>query len=190
MDNREKILESALELFYLKGYDAVGVQEIADRAGITKPTLYHYFGSKYGLLECLTREHYERFKADAIPAAQYHGDLPLTLYRFVKKCFELALNDGKFCAFFMSMLYSAEASDTYKVVKPYFDDQLELLTNLFLQAGHIIGNMNGRQEQYALTLIGMIYSSLLFWSVRRDQSLISDEKVFALVHQFLHGIYV
>ena len=53
MDNKEKILRCALDLFYAKGYDAVGVQEIAEKAGVTKPTLYYYFGSKYGLLETL-----------------------------------------------------------------------------------------------------------------------------------------
>ena len=57
MDNRERILQCALELFYAKGYDAVGVQEIAQKAGITKPTLYYYFGSKYGLLETLLTKH-------------------------------------------------------------------------------------------------------------------------------------
>ena len=36
MDNKEKILESALDLFYSKGYDAVGVQEIVERSGIYK----------------------------------------------------------------------------------------------------------------------------------------------------------
>ena len=41
------------ESFYEKGYDAIGVQEIADAAGVTKPTLYHYFGSKYGLLQAV-----------------------------------------------------------------------------------------------------------------------------------------
>ena len=41
-----------------KGYDAVGVQEIAQKAGITKPTLYYYFGSKYGLLETLLTKHF------------------------------------------------------------------------------------------------------------------------------------
>ena len=50
MDNRELLLNTALELFHAKGYDAVGVQEIVDRAGVTKPTLYYYFGSKLGLL--------------------------------------------------------------------------------------------------------------------------------------------
>lgn len=53
MDNRMNILQKALQLFYEKGYDAIGVQEIADAAGVTKPTLYHYFGSKYGLLEAV-----------------------------------------------------------------------------------------------------------------------------------------
>ena len=53
MDNRSKILSCALKLFSARGYDAVGVQEIVDAAGITKPTLYHYFGSKRGLLETL-----------------------------------------------------------------------------------------------------------------------------------------
>ena len=36
MDNRENILTCALELFYQRGYDAVGIQEICQAAGITK----------------------------------------------------------------------------------------------------------------------------------------------------------
>jgi len=56
MDNRSTILARALELWSERGYDAVGVQEIVDAAGITKPTLYHYFGSKRGLLDCLIEE--------------------------------------------------------------------------------------------------------------------------------------
>ena len=51
MDNRELLLNTALELFHAKGYDAVGVQEIVEKAGVTKPTLYYYFGSKLGLLK-------------------------------------------------------------------------------------------------------------------------------------------
>lgn len=34
MDNREAILNAALHLFYARGYDAVGVQEIVDSAGV------------------------------------------------------------------------------------------------------------------------------------------------------------
>ena len=50
MGNREKIVECALDLFCRKGYESVGVQEICTAAGVTKPTLYYYFKSTYGLV--------------------------------------------------------------------------------------------------------------------------------------------
>ena len=62
MDNREKILTSALDLFYARGYDAVGIQQIVDAAGLTKPTMYYYFGSKRGLLDALLGEQYEKLE--------------------------------------------------------------------------------------------------------------------------------
>ena len=60
MDNRSNILLCALRLFATRGYDAVGVQEIVVAAGITKPTLYHYFGSKQGLLDALLKEYFDQ----------------------------------------------------------------------------------------------------------------------------------
>ena len=80
MDNRERIWQCALELFYAKGYDAVGVQEIAQKAGITKPTLYYYFGSKYGLLETLLTKHFTVLNEELERASFYEGDVGATLY--------------------------------------------------------------------------------------------------------------
>ena len=84
MDNRMNILQKALQLFYEKGYDAIGVQEIADAAGVTKPTLYHYFGSKYGLLEAVAREDYVQLRDGLAVRAEYAGDLPMNLERLTK----------------------------------------------------------------------------------------------------------
>jgi len=47
------ILERSLLLWSARGYDAVGVQEIVSQSGVSKPTLYHHFGSKEGLLSSL-----------------------------------------------------------------------------------------------------------------------------------------
>ena len=65
MDNRQLIMEKALELFCARGYDAVGVQEIAEQSGITKPTLYYYFGSKQGLMETILEENSHILEEDA-----------------------------------------------------------------------------------------------------------------------------
>ncbi len=192
MDNRENILKCALNLFYTKGYDAVGVQEIAEASGITKPTLYHYFGSKYGLLQNLLDKYYSGFSQALETAAHYDGDLPLTLYRTAKIYFGLVSENKEFYMLVMSMMYAPEQSDSFKASESIRRHQHQLFTNLFDQAGDVVGNMNGRQEQYAVTFIGFLNHYLLYWFSKNNEkdTAISDEQAFAVVHQFLHGIYV
>ncbi|MDJ0816121.1 MAG: TetR/AcrR family transcriptional regulator [Desulfobacterales bacterium] len=48
-NSRERLLETATELFAEKGYAATSVREIVERAGVSKPVLYYYFKSKEGL---------------------------------------------------------------------------------------------------------------------------------------------
>lgn len=49
--NRDaEILEAATSVFSQKGYSAASLQEIADRVGILKGSLYHYIDSKESLL--------------------------------------------------------------------------------------------------------------------------------------------
>ncbi len=46
----EQLLGVAEEVFGQHGYQATTMEEVADRAGITKPVIYDLFGSKEGLL--------------------------------------------------------------------------------------------------------------------------------------------
>ncbi|HWC80722.1 MAG TPA: TetR/AcrR family transcriptional regulator [Pseudonocardiaceae bacterium] len=46
----ERILASAVALFAEQGFDATTVQQVVDRAEVTKGALYHYFDSKNDLL--------------------------------------------------------------------------------------------------------------------------------------------
>lgn len=48
MDTRRKIIKIAYETFYKQGFHACGVELLAQKAGITKRTLYSHFGSKDG----------------------------------------------------------------------------------------------------------------------------------------------
>ncbi len=46
---RETVMEAAIEAFASKGYAGTSVNDILHVSGLSKPTLYYYFGSKEGL---------------------------------------------------------------------------------------------------------------------------------------------
>src|SRR6201990_3672250 len=45
-----ELIEVATDVFYAKGYDAASLQDIADRLGMLKGSLYYYIQSKEELL--------------------------------------------------------------------------------------------------------------------------------------------
>lgn len=47
---REQLLDVAINLFAQKGYEATSAREVALAAGVTQGLVFHYFGSKEGLL--------------------------------------------------------------------------------------------------------------------------------------------
>lgn len=55
-----KVLAAAAELFYQRGVDAVGVDEVAERANASKLSLYRYFHSKEGLIEAVFAQRSDR----------------------------------------------------------------------------------------------------------------------------------
>ena len=60
----ERILTTASQLFYERGIRATGVNTIAERAAVTKVTLYAHFGSKDGLVAAHLRARDERWWAE------------------------------------------------------------------------------------------------------------------------------
>ena len=56
LEREDQILTVASEIFAAESFAAANIQAIADRAGISKPLIYNYFGSKDGLfLACIER---------------------------------------------------------------------------------------------------------------------------------------
>lgn len=57
---RAKVLAAAAELFYERGVNGVGVNEIAARAEASKLSIYRYFSSKENLVESMLATHSAR----------------------------------------------------------------------------------------------------------------------------------
>lgn len=187
MDNYSAILANALNLFAARGYDAVGVQEIVEAAGITKPTLYHYFGSKEGLLEALLTTNFTELFSATEEAALYKGDLPLTLNRITTSYFRYADEHRLFYRMLLSMWFAPVDSVAYKAVAQLNEKQQQRLEDVFVMAGHDHGNMKGRQRAYAATFLGMIHTYIGL--ALNGYTQFTDELIFKAVHQFMHGIF-
>jgi len=85
---KERILETADRLFYLRGIRAVGVDTIAAEIGISKRTLYNHFPSKDELIAAyLARRFRQPPSSDKAPAEQILGTFDSLERRFASKDF-------------------------------------------------------------------------------------------------------
>lgn len=64
-NTKEKILESALELFSVAGYDAVSVSDISGKVGITKGALYKHYENKRDIFDSIVKKMTETDKKRA-----------------------------------------------------------------------------------------------------------------------------
>lgn len=187
MNNRENLLKQALELFASRGYEAVGVQEIADAAGIGKPTLYHYFSSKKGLLSTLLSENFTPFFETLQTAAAYKGDITMSLRAVVGTYFDFARQNPRLYRFYLSMWFAPADSEPFKVSVSLNDHQQHLMEALFTCAAEDHGNMKGRQRTYAASFLGMINTYIML--SLNGYSQLDDNRVYSMIHQFMHGIF-
>jgi AcrR family transcriptional regulator len=76
-DARERILETSYELFSRRGVRAVGVDEVIDKAGVAKATLYRHFPSKDQLVLAFLERREQRWTRDFVEAgARERGATP------------------------------------------------------------------------------------------------------------------
>ncbi|WP_461205871.1 TetR/AcrR family transcriptional regulator [Clostridium sp. DL1XJH146] len=74
--NKENIIKDSIRVMYLKGYNATGVKELADAAGIPKGSFYYYFKTKeeYAMealnyyINNLGHENFALLSDDKVPA--------------------------------------------------------------------------------------------------------------------------
>lgn len=193
IDNKQKILNIALELFSEKGFDSVGVQLLAEKSGITKPTLYYYFGNKEGVFKELLEGFYEKLdmlltKINYIPKVEsYNEDVYPVLVKIVQDYFNFAVMNEKFYRIALCALFSPPTSKTYEIAKDLNNKQYEIIIKLFVEISKAHPNMKGREKLLSWTFIGMINTYIALWYNNSGE--LSKNTVENAVKQFMHGIY-
>jgi TetR/AcrR family transcriptional regulator len=186
-NNRQALLEAALNSFAEKGYNAVGVQQIADKVGVGKPTLYHYFTSKAGLLCSLFDTYLMGDFPALVKATEHKNDIPYTLRELALTFCQLSFKNPRFYCLMINLFYSGRNDEAYLETKKYLDRLETLILSVFEEAFDQLGNMHGRQRQFAHSYLGMLFE-FVFSNLQEGREL-KEADIQLLVHQFMHGIY-
>ena len=185
---RLRILEASVELFSKKGYDAVGVQEIANECQLTKPALYYHFNSKAGILEGIMERFIEPLVEKLKISARYDGNFEETLQNFAYCYVSSGCNNLPLYTMMMSMQYAPPMSEFNNAFMKHCVKINEVAMTIFNNARDVLGNMNGREKQFAVTFLGMLSFHIYTYRFAEDPKMNKNE-VNLLIHQFLHGIY-
>jgi len=94
---RERILSAAIQLFYERGFQAVGLDQVVAQAGVTKTTFYKHFESKDALMLAAVelRDRWE-MEAWGRAARELGGDDPARQLLAFFDVLEVWFNDAQF----------------------------------------------------------------------------------------------
>jgi AcrR family transcriptional regulator len=183
----ERILSKALDLFAVKGYDATAVREICEAADITKPTLYHFYGSKEGVLQTLVTSGFERFRRLVDSAMAEPGSFRDRLKVVARAMFTSALNQPLYWRFMHSIVWAppgtapktASCTEFYEGVV----DVLAAAERAAVASGEISA---GRSDVRMLILMGAIGEAATGYVISGKPEL-TPELADALIDTMLDG---
>ena len=65
-NTKQEILDAALELFSVQGYEATSISQLAEAVGIRKASLYSHFENKQAILDALMQTTLEQYEKHSI----------------------------------------------------------------------------------------------------------------------------
>lgn len=98
---RVRLLDAATTLFYQRGIQSVGMDELRAASGLSLKRLYQYFPSKKDIVVAYLLRRDERWRAELIDYVTGHDSDPLTVFDWLAGWF--AEPDFRGCAFINSV---------------------------------------------------------------------------------------
>lgn len=186
MENKELITEKAIRLFAKKGYEGVGVQEICEESGITKPTLYYYFKSKAGLLEHIGESWGQNLMEIMQADLTYNHDFIKGLTDVLKNVISFAKEHPDFFSLHCTLLNSPNGSEERTIYTKIIEDTQKCFDQFFAASCAEFGNMRGKEKLYARLYHNNVLSTAIL--VTKGEFSDSDEIIYQIVHSLVYGM--
>ena len=178
-ERRAQLLAAALEVFTQAGYHSAAMDEIADRAKVSKPVLYQHFPSKLDLYLAVLDLHIDSLVFDIQRAIASTSDNAARVHATVDAYFGFINREGE--AF--RLLFESDMS-----VEPQVHERLNRMTyDCAAAVSGVISNDTGLPKEAAMMLgvglIGYVQVTARHW-LERDSKL-SRQQAMELVENLM-----
>lgn len=160
-ERREQLIVVARELFAERGYEAASIEEIAERAGVSKPVVYDHFGSKEGIYTVIA-DREVRALVDLIKEALAPGHPRRTVTRAVE-AFLAYIEDEQ--AGFQILVRDPPAGTGGGSLPIVMDEVAQAVEELLITELESRGYRREMAPIIARCLVGMIAMPGQWWSV-------------------------
>lgn len=186
-ERREQLLDIGRALFAEKGYEGAAIEEVAHRAGVSKPVVYEHFGGKEGLYAVVVDREMRRL-LDHITTALSPGSSPashprallevaaLTLLDYIESC-----PDG-----FRILVRNSPVASANGSFSSLLNDAASQVEHIFAREFGSRGYDIGLAGLFSQALVGMVALTGQWWLEAREPS--RDEVAAHLVNLAWNGL--
>jgi len=184
--SHDRILNKALEFFSSKGYDATSVREICEAAEVTKPTLYHFYGSKEGVYRALIEGSLQDLRDNLEQGIESPGTAEERLKRVARGYFENARSRPELMRFIIRTIHNPPSSAPATDFVRFYEDMVGLVARVVDEGVSRGELMPGPTPVRLLILMGALGESLCGFLLAGRPGLTS-ELADSLVESMLRG---
>jgi len=184
---RERLLAEALRLFTSRGFSATTVREIVEAAGVTKPVLYYYFGSKEGLyleiMEGISRVFEQRVnELQMLP-----GSVRERLIHFFAGIYRGAHENLQAVKLAYSIYFGPPQGAPFVDFNCFFDRTLEIVDNL-LSEGIVSGEIRPVDRNTLTWALVGCHNTILEEQVCRSSPRMDCDSLVNVLNMILDGV--
>lgn len=189
---KAKLLLVALTHFAARGYDGVQVREVAEEAGVSKPTLYYHFESKEGLFRqlCLVALTFTERRMQLMveplldPAPKGEKEVREASMRLARAYLDLLQEIPEFTGFILRSIAVPAPDSGFRDLMPLVERALSPL-GLFMNQAYGVDFDRARMEVVFFTAH---FGALVEEQLRHPEYRVDEVELEWAVNRWLRGI--
>lgn len=187
-DTKDKIFATAAHLFAQKGYNGVSMREISEQSGVTKPTIYYYFGSKEGIYEELIETGMQYVISSFERIVQIEASAKEKLVMMTKTFFQISIDAPEFSKFFMTIvtpLSDNEIVDKFKRKMKHQGNAIMSVIEQGVESGEF--GVSAKPE-LAAQIIGGVWQHFIWQQLSTKKIVLTDDLAEEIIELLFKGL--